>query len=122
MKCIKKRILMVLILLIFFTSLGSAVASSDNDLSDLSRDISSDSTSDISLNSDILLDNPEDLESSSIDDDSAISTDEKIGSEDSNEDSIIKEDSNAVDSTDDSSKINDIIVTKIGRASCRERV
>ncbi len=104
MKSIKKRILMVLILLIFFMSLGSAVASSDNDLSDLS--------SDISLDSDILQDKSEDSQSFSINDDSAVSNDELIESKESNNDSIIKEDSNAVDSTDDSSKINDIIVTK----------
>ena len=61
MKHIKKGILMVLILLIFFTCLGSASAISDNDLHNFSSDISS--GSDISSNS------QENLEISSINED-----------------------------------------------------
>lgn len=58
---------MILIFLIFFTSLGSVVATSDNNLSDASFDISSDFSSDTS--SDILLDSSEDLKSYSLNED-----------------------------------------------------
>ncbi len=116
MKCIRKGILMVLILLIFFTSLGSAVASSDNDLHNFSSVISSDS--DISLNS------PEDMESSIINNDLLVSNEDSPMSGDNSvdftaENAEMSQDSknslsgNALGLADDSSVIsNDVIVTK----------
>ncbi len=101
MKCIKKRILMILMLLIFFTSLGSAVAVEDNDLSDLydsSADVSSDFT---------------DMELSTSDDDSIISDEGSTDSSDDVADGVIIDDStnadfNIDDSDDSIADISDV--------------
>lgn len=129
---IKERILTILIVLIFFTSLGSAVASSDNDLSVLSDgsldsdalsidgsldsgiflDSSLDSVvlSDGSLDSEILSDSSDDLKGSSINDDLIVSNDDSIDSNDelmdSNDDSIGTCYSNVEDSIDSSIEIS----------------
>lgn len=105
MKCIKNRILMILMLLIFFTSLGSAVAVEDNDLSDLS-DSSVDVSSDLT-----------DMEISTSDDDSIIFDEASINSSDDADDDVTdgviiddstKEDFNIDDSDDSIADVSDV--------------
>ena len=102
MKCIKNRILMILMLLIFFTSLGSAVAVEDNDLSDSPVDVSSDLTY---------------MEISTSDDDSIISDEASINSSDDADDDVTdgviiddstKEDFNIDDSDDSIADVSDV--------------
>lgn len=95
MKHIKKGILMVLILLIFFTCLGSASAISDNDLHNFSSDISS--GSDISSNS------QENLEISSINEDLIILNEYSGDYGDNIEDSAAEKDGMLQDSKDEMS-------------------
>ena len=86
MKCIRKRILMILILLIFFTSIGSAVAAGENDLSDSSVDGSSDfqdveisSLDDVFINSsDVLIDDSVKDDSNSAGSDDSINVNSKM--------------------------------------------
>ena len=95
MKHIKKGILMVLILLIFFTCLGSASAISDNDLHNFSSDISS--GSDISSNS------QENLEISSINEDVIILNEYSGDYADNIEDAAAEKDGMLQDSKDEMS-------------------
>ena len=110
-KCIRKRILMILLILIFFTSLGSAVAVEDNDLSylsDLSVDVSSDS---ISSQDDVIdsdMDETIKDESNIVDSADSIVEISRVSGNSSN-----KKSKDILSSTDDSSKINnDVLLTQ----------
>ena len=93
---------MILMLLIFFTSIGSAVAVEDNDLSDSPVDVSSDLTY---------------MEISTSDDDSIISDEASINSSDDADDDVTdgviiddstKEDFNIDDSDDSIADVSDV--------------
>lgn len=110
-KCIRKRILMILLILIFFTSLGSAVAVEDNALSDLSNlsvDVSSDS---ISSQDDVI---DSDMDETIKDESNIVdSADSIVEISDVSGNSNNKKSKDILSSTDDSSKNNhDVLLTQ----------
>ena len=113
-KCIRKRILMILLILIFFTSLGSAVAVEDNDLSGLSdlSNLSVDVSSDSISSQDDVIDSDMD---ETIKDESNIvdSADSIVEISDVSGNSSNKKSKDILSSTDDSSKTNhDVLLTQ----------